>query len=162
MSIPRRIAARAAGTAAALLASAAVDAAGAQVRSRARRPNPIPPAAVVDSLTAAYNAHATGRFAQWLSDTVTAGGLTAPAGGVAGVVTRGRAAMREQARQAFAAHPGLRVTGLARVAQGELVVDRERLDGLPGGPRDNVVVLRVQGGRVVRIWTAPAPPVAAR
>ncbi len=115
------------------------------------------PAAVVNSITAAYNADDAGRFTRRSSDSVPARAPGAPA-----TTTRGRAALRGQTRRAFAAVDGPRATRFARAVEGDVVIDRERLDGLPGGPRDVAAVLRVAAGRVVRIRTAPAAPRPAR
>jgi hypothetical protein len=105
------------------------------------------PVAVVDPPSATYNAHDADRFARRPSDPGWAGELGAPA-----TSTRGLAALGAQPRRAFAA------MARPRAVEGEVVIDRERLDGLPGGPRDDVVVLRAVAGRIVRNWTASAAP----
>lgn len=98
---------------------------------------------IVDDVLDALNAHDLERFVACYAPDATI------EDGYDRVGARGHAELRERYAEMFAQHPELHVRALARIEEGEFVVQHEQVTGR-GEPRRHVAVYLVRGGMIAR------------
>lgn len=111
------------------------------------------PEAVVQAQVEAYNAHDIERFVQCYADDITIhdlSGKTPPLKGIA--------ELRESYQFLVKAPRELRVQIIKRVTNGRIVVDVERVLGLPKdqGTPEVVAVYEVRDGKIRNVWFPPS------
>ncbi|AIF48792.1 nuclear transport factor 2 family protein [Dyella japonica] len=110
------------------------------------------PAEVVQAQVDAYNAHDVATFASCYADDVTVTDL----GGKRPPIT-GRDALKK-AYAFLATRPKeFHAAIVQRVVNGPIVVDHERLMGLPAdkGPADAIAMYEVRDGKILHVWFPP-------
>jgi hypothetical protein len=113
--------------------------------------------AVVDAMTAAWNAHNSQRYAAFLHPDVIVQTLEADAGN-----PTGREAMAESSAQFFAREPAAKIEIVSRMSDGRFVIERERMVGLSNGSVFwTTVIYEVRDRLVVRMWIVPRTGAAA-
>ncbi|MCX7513513.1 SgcJ/EcaC family oxidoreductase [Frateuria sp. STR12] len=112
------------------------------------------PSEIVQAQVDAYNAHDVEAFAACYADDASMTGLSGKRPPV-----KGKAAIKQAyagliARQTQAFH----VEILDRTASGPIVVDLERLHGLPPGRQlpDSFAIYEVRDGKIAAVWFPPA------
>lgn len=114
-------------------------------------PSTSPASAVIDRMTAAWNAHDARAFAAFLHPQILLRDV-----GRTKVLRRGRAAFEQSAANFFAKNPQAKVEILRRITEGAFVIDYERISGLANGQaRESIIILEVRNGLVVRMWGLP-------
>ncbi|MFK2877862.1 nuclear transport factor 2 family protein [Rhodanobacter hydrolyticus] len=110
------------------------------------------PAEVVQAQVDAYNAHDVATFASCYADDVTVADLGGKRPAITGVVAlkRGYAFLATAPKE-------FRVVIVQRVVNGPVVVDQERLMGLPPGKGqpEAVAVYEVRDGKIRHVWFPP-------
>ena len=107
--------------------------------------------AVVDALTAAWNAHDAARYAAFLHPDVIVQTLDADAGR-----PTGREAMQKSSADFFAREPQAKIEIVSRMSDGPFVIERERMVGLANGSVFwTTVIYEVRDRQVVRMWIVP-------
>jgi hypothetical protein len=107
--------------------------------------------AVVDALTAAWNAHDAARYAAFLHPAVTVQTLDADAGR-----PTGRDAMQKSSADFFAREPNAKIEIVSRMSDGHFVIERERMVGLANGTVFwTTVIYEVRDRLIVRMWIVP-------
>jgi hypothetical protein len=107
--------------------------------------------AVVDALTAAWNAHDAARYAAFLHPAVTVQTLDADAGR-----PTGRDAMKKSSADFFAREPNAKIEIVSRMSDGHFVIERERMVGLANGTVFwTTVIYEVRDRLVLRMWIVP-------
>jgi hypothetical protein len=102
---------------------------------------------VIDIQLAAYNARDLQGFVATYSREVEV--FRPP--GAAPVLSGSRSLAEFYAGHRFC-HEGLRAEILRRIAVGNVVVDHERVHGLPGGPVEIIATYEVVDGLIRRVW----------
>ena len=65
-------------------------------------------------------------------------------------------AVRQYYAPRFAANPSARGTSIARIVQGNYIVDHDRVTGSPTGDRTVVWIYEISNGKSVRAWVIPS------
>jgi len=114
--------------------------------------------AVVDAMTAAWNAHDPKRYAAFLHPDVVVQTLEEDAG-----KPTGREAMTESSAQFFAREPAAKIEIVSRMTDGPFVIERERMIGLSNNSVFwTTVIYEIRNRLVVRMWIVPRTSGAAR
>jgi hypothetical protein len=111
------------------------------------------PEDVVQAQVEAYNAHDLEAFARCYADDVTIydlSGRTAP--------VRGIPELKKEYEFLVKAPPAFRVEVLRRITSGRIVVDHERVLGLPEekGTPEAIAIFEVQEGKIKNVWFPPS------
>lgn len=113
--------------------------------------------AVVDAMTAAWNAHNPARYATFLHPNITVQTLNADA-----ARPTGREAMEKSSAEFFAREPNAKIEIVSRMSDGVYVLERERMVGLANGSVFwTTVIYEVRDRVVIRMWIVPRPVAAA-
>lgn len=114
-------------------------------------PPATPASAVIDRMTAAWNAHDARAFAAFLHPNILLRDV-----GRTKVLRRGRKAFEQSAATFFANNPQAKVEILRRITDGAFVIDYERISGRANGKTtESTIILEVRDGLVVRMWGLP-------
>ena len=110
------------------------------------------PAAVVQAQVEAYNAHDIATFASCYADNVTVTDLAGKR-----PVIKGTEALKHGYAFLATAPKAFHVTIVQRVVNGPIVVDQERVWGLPPDKRqpDAIAVYEVRDGKIQNVWFPP-------
>ena len=107
--------------------------------------------AVVDAMTAAWNARDAARYAAFLHPEIIVQTLDADAGR-----PTGREAMQKSSADFFAREPNAKIEIVSRMSDGPFVIERERMVGLANGSVFwTTVIYEVRDRQVVRMWIVP-------
>lgn len=110
------------------------------------------PASVVDAQVAAYNAHDVDAFAACYAADVRIHDLSGR-----NPLRRGQAELKKAYAFLHKVPDGFRVRIVRRIVSGPIVVDHERVLGLPEkeGTPEAIAVYEVRGGRIEQVWFPP-------
>jgi hypothetical protein len=111
------------------------------------------PEAVVQAQVDAYNAHDIERFVQCYADDITIHDLSGQ-----DPPTKGIAELRKEYQWLAKAPPEYRVQIINRLTVGRIVVDVERVLGLPKekGTPEVIAVFEVRDGKIRNVWFPPS------
>jgi putative hydrolase of HD superfamily len=112
------------------------------------------PEQVVQAQLVAYNAHDVEAFAACYADNVIVTDLSGKH-----PVVKGIAALKTEYAFLTKVPKAFRVQIVKRIVNGSIVVDHERVLGLPAdkGTPESVAVYEVRAGRILNVWFPPAP-----
>lgn len=108
------------------------------------------PSAVVQAQVDAYNAHDLDAFMSCYADDATTQDLSG-----AEAPQKGHPALRESYEFLPEMPADFRVEVVQRMVSGPIVVDLERVHGLPGGAPDGIAIYEVRDGKILNLWSAP-------
>ena len=111
------------------------------------------PEDVVQAQVDAYNAHDVEAFARCYADDVTIHDLSGATPPVKGI-----AELKKDYEWLAKAPPGLRVEIVRRITSGRIVIDHERIHGLPKekGTPEATAVFEVRDGKIKNVWFPPS------
>ena len=109
---------------------------------------------VVQGQVEAYNAHDVKKFASFYSDKISIYDLSSDKPAINGIQ-----ALKESYAWLAKAPPDYRVEIIERIVNGSIVVDLERLHGLPDGKGNPefLAIYQVREGEIINVWFPPEP-----
>ena len=112
--------------------------------------------AVVQGQVEAYNDHDVEKFASFYSDEITIYDLS---GDKPTAKDKGIAALKKTYAWMAEAPPGFGVEIIKRIVNGPIVVDLERIQGLPEekGTPEFLAIYEVRDGKIINVWFPPEP-----
>lgn len=112
--------------------------------------------AVVQGQVEAYNDHDVEKFASFYSDEITVYDLSGDKPATKG---KGILALKKAYAWLAKAPPSYRVEIIERIVNGPIVVDLERIHGLPEekGKPEFLAIYEVRDGKIINVWFPPEP-----
>lgn len=106
----------------------------------------VAPETIVQRQVEAYNARDVDRFASFYADKVQLITMAT------GETDSGIEKLRQTYGAMFKQYPKLKCTVVARIVQGEFVIDKEVVEGVSASPIFATAIYQVKDGKIVKVW----------